>query len=138
MFTKHWKQLQGISKPLLLTYLPAIVMLLVVFLQPRDTWRILLQDPAAYFDLPFYSGLVSHLGVFLWVVSGVVAIFSSCAGQQLGRDLQRVRLLRNMGLFSLVLGIDDMFLLHELALPSVGIPEIVVLGSYGLTLAALM
>lgn len=138
MPAQHLARLRPLVKPLLLAYAPAVVLFAIVFSQPRDMWSVLMADPAARYDLPFYSGLVSHVGVLLWVLSGSTAVFSAYAGRRLGRDPQRLRMLMHMGLFSLLLGLDDIFLLHEAALPSVGVPEVAVFGCYGLVLLTLL
>lgn len=128
-------QARRLSRALLLMCVLMIILVLVVCTVPMDILHLLLQDPAAAYDLPFNAGMVSHLGVLLWIVVGV---FASRVGRANRGDHALGGLLCWAGCFSIVLGLDDLFLLHELAIPGVGIPEFAVLGVYGALLVALI
>lgn len=60
----------------------------------------------------FYLGLFSNLGVVLWTAAAAICLF---AGRQLtgGTDSQARQFLVYAGFFTLVLMLDDLFMLHE-------------------------
>lgn len=67
----------------------------------------LVRDPAAEFGYPRYAGLLSHMGVFALVASAACAFLVSVVDRR-GRTLFRA-----VGGLSIVLAIDDVFLVHE-------------------------
>lgn len=117
-------------------YLPALLALGVV------VWAKLFQgispsyftvDPLALGRLPFYAGFLSNLGVLLWCASAAVYLFASflVRGQERAADR---RFLRASGLLTAFLLCDDLFMLHEQALPTyLHIPEAAVYAAYGAT-----
>ena len=97
----------------------------------------LMRDPAAVAAQPFYIGLGSHVGVLLWGAAATICLFSAgvlTPGSEAGT---RRSFLNASGVLTLILALDDLFLLHEEVIPRfLGIPEMVVLGSYGLLVIA--
>lgn len=86
-----------------------------------------LRDPAATFGFTPFAGLFSHIGVFALATAGVIGIFAFFHVHQ------DKSLLLWAGLFSLLIAIDDFFMLHENIVPRVlGISEAYVLAFYGL------
>lgn len=86
----------------------------------------LTRDPTAVARVPFYTGFLSQLGIFLWAGAAFVCFIPVAV---LSHHPLRQFLLVS-GLVTLMLGVDDVFLLHESALPMAGIPEKVVLAFY--------
>lgn len=86
----------------------------------------LTRDPTAVARVPFYIGFLSQLGIFLWAGAAFVCFIPVAV---LFHHPLRQFFLAS-GLVTLMLGIDDVFLLHESALQMVGIPEKVVLTFY--------
>lgn len=87
-------------------------------------------DPTAVGGLPVYTGFLSQIGIFFWSASATVCFFSA---KVLSRRADRHKLKRFLlisALLTLLLGLDDVFLLHEALLPRFGIPEKLVVGSY--------
>jgi hypothetical protein len=74
-------------------------------------------DTFALGKVPPYAGLVSNAGVGCWVAGGVIALFSSLVLLRTGVRTETVLCLRTAGLFSLWLGMDDFFMLHDWLLP---------------------
>lgn len=110
----------------LLTLLPVAVAIAASRAAGQDWW-ILLRDPATAFGFVPYVGLFSHLGVLAMTASGAITAF---AAGQLPRGRQR-RILLAVGLFTLWLALDDLFMLHESLIPKgLGLPEPLVLGLY--------
>lgn len=111
----------------------------VAVLAADQWWGIdhydLVRDPNAIASNPNYFGLVSNLGIVLWMVGAVGALQAHAAlkGRPGGRfgDVLLVG-----GAFAAVMGLDDLFMLHE-SIATFGIPEIVVLVPHALLLLAL-
>jgi hypothetical protein len=107
-----------------------------VFQLTGSDWWILLRDPAASYDFVPWSGLYSHLGVLALTVTGAISVFAAVVWQHPARDRQ---IMIHVGLMSLWLALDDLFMLHEGVFPYlVGIPEMVVLGIYAVLALELM
>lgn len=98
--------------------------------------RDLTRDPAAITGYPAYVGFVSQLGIMAWS-----AAFAICAlgytvltsrAQRAVRGQNRIlRLfLFCSALLTLLLGVDDAFMLHERVYPHLNIPDIAVSGIY--------
>ncbi|MBS1302151.1 hypothetical protein [Loktanella sp. SALINAS62] len=85
-----------------------------------------LRDPAAVFGFSPLAGIISHLGVFALLTAGAICIFAS-----LHSPLSK-RLLFWVGVFSLLLGIDDFFMVHEDLAGRIGLSEILFFAAYGL------
>lgn len=95
----------------------------------------LVRDPNAIANNPGYFGLVSNLGIVLWIAGAVCALQAHAA---LGRNRSSHlgAALFFGGIFAAVMGLDDLFMLHE-AIATTGIPELVVLVPHALLLATL-
>ena len=72
----------------------------------------ILRDPAQQTGLSSFLGFVSNIGVWLWVAAATVCFFSLSANR-FKRGNGSMELLILMGLLSLLLAIDDLFLLHD-------------------------
>lgn len=92
----------------------------------------LTRDPAAVFEAPFYVGFLSQLGIFMWSSSAAICLFSAAIFMQSSNDMRTRNFFIFSGLLSLMLGFDDVFLLHENVFPHFGIPEKIVLVTYAL------
>ncbi len=99
---------------IVITWLPALVLLRWLDQQSAIPLSLLLIEPVATAKLPWYTGAISTLGCFLWIGAGAVALFA--AGLCSGRHRACLVI---FGLLSLWLGLDDAFLLHEIALPQI-------------------
>lgn len=84
-------------------------------------------------SMPAYVGFMSQIGIFFWSAAATVCLFAFklLSGKEDRKELRYFLLIS--GLISLFLGLDDVFQLHEEVLPNlVGIPQVVVLTSYGI------
>ena len=72
----------------------------------------IIRDPAQQTGQSSFLGFVSNIGVWLWIVSGTMCLFSAGIGG-FATDKRQRELLILIGTLSLVLGIDDFFLLHD-------------------------
>lgn len=91
----------------------------------------LTRDPTGVAGAPLYTGFLSQIGIFFWAAAAAVCLFSVKVLPRQPDALEIKRFLVVSGLLTLVLGLDDVFLLHEKFLPNyVGVPENAVLVSY--------
>jgi hypothetical protein len=92
----------------------------------------LTRDPALVVNIPIYIGSFSIIGILLWFSAAALCLFSApLVSHPKDNSLQQFLLMS--GLFTLLLVLDDLFLLHEEVFPKyVGIPERVVEASYGI------
>ncbi len=79
----------------------------------------LLRDPPAQFGFPVYGGVVSNVGVSVLTLAAGIAGFGAAIGR---RDRGRLGI---AALLSVLLAIDDQYMLHERVGPHLlGLPEI--------------
>jgi hypothetical protein len=88
-------------------------------------------DPANTTGWPFYLGFVSNVGALLWAAAASIFLFSFCVHRRSGGDAQWGRFLLWSGLFVGLLGIDDLFMLHDQVFPDyLSISQPLVVASY--------
>ncbi|KKN86060.1 hypothetical protein LCGC14_0272550 [marine sediment metagenome] len=90
------------------------------------------RDPTAVAGVSIYVGFLSQFGIFLWVGAAAVCLFGAAVLPASAEQRENKRFLLVSGALSLVLGFDDIFLLHEAFFPHIGISEMTVLAAYGL------
>ncbi|OCP35299.1 hypothetical protein [Ensifer sp. LC163] len=95
----------------------------------------LVRDPNAIAHNPGYFGLVSNIGIILWIFGAAAALQAFAATGAEGATPLRRTLLAG-GLFAALMGIDDFLMLHE-AVATTGIPEEIVLVPHMLVLFTL-
>lgn len=83
----------------------------------------LTRDPNAIFDMPLYIGFLSQAGIFLWAAAAAICLFGGAVLASRPDHTATSRFLYAAGLLSMLLGLDDAFLLHEQFFPFIGIPE---------------
>lgn len=90
----------------------------------------LTRDPNQIGGLSAYAGFLSQFGIFLWSSAATISFmsFKNLGNKNSNNDKNRFWL--SSGLFFLMLGFDDVFLLHERIFPRLGMPETLVLASY--------
>jgi hypothetical protein len=76
----------------------------------------IIRDPAQQMGQSSFLGFVSNIGVWLWICAGTICLFSAGVGG-FSTDRKHKQLLILIGLLSLVLAVDDFFLLHDRYLP---------------------
>lgn len=95
----------------------------------------LLRDPSATLDGPWYVGLFSTTGIALWAVAAAVCMLTMSSLEL--ADGARALLLAG-AVISIVLGVDDGFLVHETIKNGIGIPSPVTIGIYGIVAIVLL
>lgn len=118
--------------------LPTSALLAIVWLQPWIPVAHLVRDPLVVArEAPkccsVYYGVVSNLGVILWMVTAAVCLFTAALAFAAGADRSRKVFFLAGGLFTLWLGLDDFFLVHEEVLPYFGIPQLATYSAYAAT-----
>jgi hypothetical protein len=88
---------------------------------------LLLNDATAVLRAPFYIAALHNAGVLLWFTAGAIACFTVWVlpgGPQAGGSRP---LLWALGLFTIVLAVDDLYLFHDVVGPRyLGVPELAV------------
>ncbi|MDO9582164.1 MAG: hypothetical protein Q7J24_03470 [Desulfomicrobium sp.] len=84
-------------------------------------------DPLTQLGQPFYLGMISNLGILLWMATASVTLFSSFHLKPGVAHPQGTSFLRWVAILSLMLMCDDLLMLHEQVFPEyLHVPEIMV------------
>lgn len=95
-------------------------------------WKHMMADPAVAAGGPFYLGFVSNVGALLWAALASIFLFSAWLHRASGGDADERRFLLCSGLFGGLLGLDDVFMLHDEVLADY---QFLLVGSYGVVAA---
>lgn len=129
------RQLIAIAPLITVWGVGALVLVLTLGGDPADN-ALLLLDPSAVAGLPWYSGLISNLGILAWAIGTIAAAGASFIAR-LGRRDGAAKFLLHAAALSALLTLDDVFRLHSSVFPRyLSIPKPAVLAIY-LVLAAL-
>jgi len=91
----------------------------------------LFRDPVSAGSLPIYTGLISSLGVVLWVATAGICLFAYSLVRTRAGQAEGARFLLAIGLLTALLGLDDLLLFHEQIAPRLlRIPELMVMVGY--------
>ncbi|MEM8807146.1 MAG: hypothetical protein AAGF01_14075 [Cyanobacteria bacterium P01_G01_bin.38] len=89
------------------------VVALIPLFSPEITHKILVRDPIATFNGHQLTGVVSNIGILAWTIAVTVCFFSCAICLQSNYSTVLVRFFGMSGIFTLVLLLDDLFMLHE-------------------------
>lgn len=110
---------------------PATALGVATFGLGLDPFRLLI-DPPTQLGQSFYIGAFSHIGVLAWWTAAACCALAAFAMRDRARSDGSVTALACGAALSALLGLDDLFLLHERALPAhVGIPQNLIFIGYG-------
>jgi hypothetical protein len=98
----------------------------------------LTRDPVITAGVPVYTGFLSQLGIFGWAAAATAAGLAAAVLRRRGDSREVAGFLGWFAFLSLLLAVDDVFMLHEAVLPWIGIPQIVVLAAYACLAVGLM
>ena len=106
--------------------IPTFAILAFIALQPWIPVAYLVRDPLvvamqAAECCSFYYGALSNLGVLLWNATGTICLTLALQVWLAGARRSMVAFFLTGGLFSIWLGLDDLFLLHDGVLPALGV-----------------
>lgn len=121
------EQLKNITPILIIAFAATLVILSGVIklgLDHNIQLNHFTKDPVQIMGEPFYLGLFSNVGILLWCGSVVVCFFSRSLVPNV-EDKKAIRVfLFYSGLVTLLLLLDDLFLMHEEVFPKyIGVPE---------------
>ena len=74
--------------------------------------REILRDPAQQSGESSFLGFISNIGIWLWISSVAICFYSLLTGNA-SNDKRQKELIFLIGALSLLLAVDDFFLLHE-------------------------
>jgi hypothetical protein len=124
---------------LLAAWAPALVALFLLPAGARATGYPLsffTRDVFSLAEIPVYAGLLSNAGILLWCSTAAISLFTALV---IAHASEARRFFLGFGLLSVLLMMDDFFMLHEWIVPRfLGLPEYVASGAYGLVTAALL
>ena len=119
----------------------AVAMVFIGIIHFVHFWRDvpikdLTRDPIAVFNGDAYIGFLSQSGIFLWAAAAAICLFTAYLITGRGGFAKHQKYLIISGLLTLLLGLDDIFLLHESFFPFLGVPEEIILITYVLMILA--
>ena len=121
------EQLKNITPLLIIIFAATMVVLTVVILvglQYKVQLNYFTKDPVQIMGAPFYLGFFSNIGILLWCSSAVICFFVRPFIPKIIENKSTRLFLLFSGLVTLLLMMDDLFLLHEEVFPKyLGIPE---------------
>ena len=92
-------------------------------MQSRMPLTALLHDPNAVLGVPWYSGLLSNIGILAWTVAAAAASGRAWVAKQTDRS-SAARCLGVAGAVASILLLADLLLLHSSVLPKlIGVPK---------------
>ncbi len=98
----------------------------------------LMRDPVVTLHGKFYTGLLSQAGIFFWAATAATCLFAAHMMASWTSTPRFKGFFTVFGIISLLLGLDDVFLLHEEVFPHIGIrEEVVFVGYAGISLVSL-
>lgn len=108
---------------------------IVIHMATDTPYAELTRDPAATFEEPFFVGFISQFGIIFWAAASVVCLATAWVLHVERTQPAFKNFLATAGILSVVLGLDDAFLVHEAVFPLFGLPEWLPLLIYGALLA---
>ncbi|MFH0862885.1 MAG: hypothetical protein V1875_07655 [Candidatus Altiarchaeota archaeon] len=121
-------------------YLPAFVLLGAgVFFSHRSgvNFGNLTRDPTYLMRMSPFVGVYSNLGVLMWAATAAVCFYTAAIVKRFGKRNNHAGFFLASGFITLILLVDDLFLVHETIAPYLfNITEIITFGVYGLVFAA--
>ncbi|HEY4548586.1 MAG TPA: hypothetical protein VIG90_19485 [Pedomonas sp.] len=91
--------------------------LVLIFLYDYKIMQAMLRDRAEWGAQPFYLGAISQIGILTWAAGAAIALFTVAVAEDETTQPEKLTLLRCIGLFSLILCLDDVFQVHEVVAP---------------------
>lgn len=96
-------------------------------------WYYVMGDPATTTRSPFFLGFVSNVGAVAWAATSTVFLFSHFLERAAAGPSAWSRFLLCSGLFTALLGLDDLFLVHDQVMPDyLGVSQAGVVAAYAL------
>ncbi len=126
-------------KTVVFVYLPVLLLIcatVVVASVEQIPLTHFMRDVTVVAKVPPYVGALSNIGVLLWCATASMCLLTASVLQP--ASLAEKGFLLNAGLFTSLLMLDDLFLIHEKFVPYyLGLPDEAILVVYGALAAAL-
>ncbi len=90
----------------------------------------LTRDPATALERSVYFGFLSQVGILFWAASAAICLLTTYVFEQSSHSPQLQNVFFSSGILSLILGLDDAFMFHEVFSRNTGIPETIIFASY--------
>lgn len=123
-------QFKRLLSSFLLIFIVALVLLgilLGIHFYEDVQLEILTNDLAVIGELPIYAGILSQTGILLWSAAAAICVYSI----QFLDTIEYKRFIKASIYITLLLGLDDAFMFHEIVFPALGIHQKVVFLTYG-------
>lgn len=114
-------QSQQLLPIILMVYVPTVGAVLALSLFTQLTGlpvSYFTADVAATTKQEFYVGMYSHIGIMLWCACTAICFFSYAALRKQSKNQKLSLFLLCSGIITLLLLVDDLFLLHEAVFPN--------------------
>ncbi len=115
--------------PLAVIWFAGCTLLVVLMVQRQVPYDELLLDPNSINRVPWYTGLVSNLGILGWTTATATGFFGWWLARYGGRNAAATMLGRG-AVLSTILLLDDLFQLHVAVKPLLGLSKPVVYLAY--------
>lgn len=122
----------------LLSMLPAVLFMLVLYNIGEPYIYEVMSDPIVSLNGEVWTGFGSNLGVILWLSSASISIFVGYQCLSASRARAMATYLLMLGCLTLALAIDDFFLVHDIILPYLGINEIFLYLIYAISMITIV
>jgi hypothetical protein len=126
---------------LALIYIPGFLFLGTVLFIARANgifFETISRDPVQVLNGKPYVGIISNLGILFWSSASAILFYSALIVRNRKRPAKEVYFLVFSGLLSILMLIDDFFLMHDVIFPDyLKINEMVVYLFYGLSAVAI-
>lgn len=109
-----------------------IGMIVAVHQWKEIAYSFLTRDPNAILGGMYYTGFLSQLGLCVWAAAAGVTMFAALTLPRNSETLIARQFLFFGSLLTIMLGLDDGFMLHESFFPEIGVPEKLIFATYGL------
>lgn len=118
----------------LITFVLPTIFIIFILNQPYAEPKWMFLDPLTAAELSndcchTYYGFISNLGVMLWSGTATVLLVLAVVFYKTSKK-ELFYFAASSGVLTGWLALDDMFMVHELVLPSFGVPQNLVLASY--------
>ncbi|MGH2561836.1 MAG: hypothetical protein ACRDJH_22465 [Thermomicrobiales bacterium] len=132
---QQWRALRSV---MVLIYTPVVIAFAVVVAIRIGTGIAIAtftRDPLAFTEIPVYTGVLSTLGVVIWSAAAAVCLLSYAVIRNRAAGGASPHFLLAGGLVTVLLLLDDAFMLHEVVFPEhLGVSQKVVYAAHAAVL----
>jgi cellulose synthase/poly-beta-1,6-N-acetylglucosamine synthase-like glycosyltransferase len=107
-----------------------IILAVAIHVWKGTDYGNLTRDPVVVAEVPIWTGFISQIGILLWAAAATVCLFCSTVLTGTPESSRNRLFFLASGALTLLLGLDDAFLLHEEVFPRLGVSEHAVYATY--------